>query len=164
MKNARNEAGSVTIYVLTVVSILTIVAGVVLRQVQEAHTNTFRAAGWQEAMLAAESGIDMGISELRKTAASGAAWQSPWTATTSGGAVTASAQVTLGHAGEGGNTMISEVSIDSPASLVDPKGWRYYRIRSKGTDILSGTSTAGMERRDSALRKYSLKKDRFTGQ
>jgi hypothetical protein len=72
--------------------------------------------------------------------------------------------MTLTHGGEGGTTMISSVTIDSPADFVDASGWRYYRIRATGTNILPGSAAAGSERQDSALRKYSLRRDRFTGQ
>jgi len=160
----KREEGSATIYVMAVVTLLTTVAGVVLRNVQDAHTNTFRAAGWEESLLGAESGIDFGVAELLKTIEDPRnAWQAPWTAVTTNGVINASAQITTNHAGEGGVNCVVDVRIDSADTLVDSKGWRYYRVRATGTQLLSGSRVAGMARLDADLRKYSLQRDRQTG-
>jgi hypothetical protein len=162
--NTHSRDGSACLYVVLIITILTFSTAVVLRSTQEAHTNTFRTASWEEALPAAESGIDLGIAELRKNATvPETAWLGPWVASRTNGIVTASSVQTLTHGGEGGTKTVSTISVDSPASLVDYKGWRYYRIRSTGMTELTGTRNAGTERRDLDLRKYSLRKDRVTG-
>src|SRR4051794_4293587 len=162
--NNHSQQGSACLYVVLIITLLSFATAVVLRSTQEAHVNTFRTASWEEALPAAESGVDLAIAELRKNATiPGQAWQSPWVATTTNGVVTASSSLTLTHDGEGGARTVSTVSVDSPASLVDAKGWRYYRVRSVGTADLTGPKFAGTERRDLDLRKYSLRKDRATG-
>jgi hypothetical protein len=163
--NAHAHHGSACLYVVLIISILTFSTAVVLRSTQEAHTNTFRTASWEEALPAAESGIDLGIAELRKHAtAPDQAWKDPWVSSiTPTGVVTASCVATLTHGGEGGSKTVSTIKVDSPDSLVDYKGWRYYRVRAIGMTELSGSKNAGTERRDLDLRKYSLRKDRVTG-
>src|SRR4051812_43673116 len=94
----RGEEGTVTLYVLTIVTVLTIIVGTVLRTVQDAHVNTYRSAGWEESLLSAESGVDLGIAELRKYINSPkTAWQTPWNATITKGVISASGQFTTTH-------------------------------------------------------------------
>jgi hypothetical protein len=195
-RTSHSIAGGATLYTLCFVIVLSGIAAVVVRQSLETHLNTFRAAGWEECLLSAESGIDLGISQLRKNAGvAGTDWigaweaafpttpagQTPkatdWTKTTVTETVTAAngQQTTvtrpvmsltspLSHAGEGATSSTATVSIDCPATLIDSKGWRYFRLRSVGTVVLPGSKEAGRERTDLDLRKYSLNKDRWTGQ
>src|SRR4051794_2266144 len=113
--HAHADAGSASLYVVLIITLLSFATAVVYRSSQEAHLNTFRTASWEEALPAAESGVDLAIAELRKNATiPGQAWQAPWTATTTNGVVTASTAVTLTHAGEGGSKTVSNVTVDSP--------------------------------------------------
>src|SRR4051812_49321129 len=118
--NAHSQEGLACVYVVMIITVLTFATAVVLRSTQEAHANTFRTASWEEALPAAESGIDLGIAELRKNInVPDTAWQAPWVEATTNGIVNASAVTTLMHAGEGGARTTSTITIDSPDSLKD---------------------------------------------
>ena len=162
MKRARHhQNGSALAYAVFSIAVLAAVSGTVLRTVSDEYLNTFHAAGWQESLLAAETGVDLAMIQLRQNLSNpGAGWPSPWTAAGSGETMTAS----FSHVGEGGSDMQVAVTVDAPAALIDPTtGWQYYRIRSTGTKPLSSSRRAGGDRRELDLRKLSLVKDRFSG-
>ncbi len=155
--------GSALIYAILAILVLTMGAAEVMRLVSNKYLNTFHAASWQEALIAAESGVDLAIVQLRKNIQTpGGAWDSPWVGT-AGGALSAYSLTTVNYAGEGGTRMTMSVSVDAPASLVDSNGWQYYRIRSIGSTAIPGPARSGNERRDLDLRKLSLRFDRYTG-
>lgn len=83
---------------------------------------------------------------------------------------------TLTEAGEGTNAIWAKVTVDAPTAantanpkgLVDANGNQWYRIRSVGYSGLTGMSRVGEDdvadmnaRHTSALRKFSLRFDRF---
>jgi hypothetical protein len=181
-----SEQGSVLMYVLITLTILLALSAATLRPVSDQYVNTFRTAAWQEALLAAEAGVDVATLQLRtvlqnsgqawprwlptQTAtahiqpppanAPETAWPSPWSF--GGGKLRASQSFT--HTGEGGSSQKVDVVIDAPVSLYDTvNDTQYYRIRSTGTVYVEGTKRAGGEKRDLALRKFSMRFRRLTG-
>lgn len=163
---ARKDQGTALVFVVLAMLVLTLMGMEVTRIVLNQYQNVYQAASWQESLMAAESGVDLGIAELRKalaTTGSGAAFATPWVGT-SGTSGWAEYDLTgLNYAGEGGTKMTMSVVVDAPANLVSPEGWQYYRIRSIGTNAIAGVGRVGDQKQDIDLRKLSLRVDRFTG-
>lgn len=163
MRPSHHCHGSALAYAVFTLTVLAVISGTVLRGVSDEYLNTFHAASWQEALLAAESGVDLATLQLRQNlTVPGGTWPSPWSASgTTGQSMSAS----FTHVGEGGASMVVNVTVECPVQLIDPiSGWQYYRVRSTGTKVLSSSHRAGMDRRELDLRKLSLFKDRVSGQ
>ena len=114
-------------------------------------------------LLAAESGIDLGIIELRKSLypAPNHAWEN-WNNVPANGVVSYGIS-TIANAGLAGTPMTIESNVDAPNTLVDPvNGWQYYRIRTIGTMPLTGFARTTDNKQDGRLRKLSLRWERFT--
>ncbi|MDQ6940268.1 MAG: hypothetical protein M3119_08950 [Verrucomicrobiota bacterium] len=156
----NNLAGSALIWTVLIITVLSMVAAEILRVASGKYFNTLQTAVWQESLLAAESGIDLAVVELRKSLypAPNNAWNG-WN-TVNG---TSYGLTTIPNAGLASTPMTIEVNVDSPAQLVDPAtSWQYYRIRATGTMPLMGPARASDNKQDTRLRKYSLRWDRFT--
>lgn len=148
--------------VLTI-AVLSLIAAEVLRVVTAKYQNALHTSTWQESLLAAESGIDLAIMELRKSLypAPNHAWEG-WS-NTPGNGVTSYGLTTVPNAGLASTPMTIEVNVDAPSSLRDPNNsWQYYRIRTVGTMPITGPGRANDNPQDTKLRKLSLKWDRFT--
>src|SRR5437763_16895652 len=61
------KAGSVLVWTVLVIAMLSLIAVETLRLVTAKYQNALQTSTWQEALLAAESGIDVAIIELRKS-------------------------------------------------------------------------------------------------
>jgi len=61
------KKGSVLVWTILVIAILSLIAVETLRLVTAKYQNALQTSTWQEALLAAESGIDLAIVELRKS-------------------------------------------------------------------------------------------------
>lgn len=158
-----NLAASVLIWTVVVIGILSLIAVELLRLVTTKYQNALQTSTWQEALLAAESGIDVAIVELRKSLypAPNSAWQG-WT-NQPGNNVTGYELTTVPNAGLNSTPMTIETNVDAPASLVDPtNGWQYYRIRTVGTIPITGPARAADNPQDTKLRRLSLRFERFT--
>ena len=164
MRRAKsNLAASVLIWTVVVIGILSLIAVELLRLVTVKYQNALQTSTWQEALLAAESGIDVAIVELRKSLypAPNNAWQG-WT-NQPGNNVTGYELTTVPNAGLNSTPMTIEANVDAPASLIDPtNGWQYYRIRTVGTIPITGPARAADNPQDTKLRRLSLRFDRFT--
>lgn len=158
-KSSRN--GSVLAWVVLLIAILSLVAAELLRVISAKYHGTLQTAVWQESLLAAESGVDLAIVELRKSLYPApnnawAGWQTIGDETRG--------LVTIPNAGLAGTPMTVEVMVDAPTELRDPGNlWQYYRIRSIGTMPITGPARASDNKNDTRLRKASLRWDRFTG-
>src|SRR6202045_1257170 len=155
--------GSVLLWTVITIAILSILATEVVRLVSIKYEHALQTATWQEALLAAESGIDLGIVELRKSLfpAPNHAWDG-WN-NTPGNGVVSYGLTTIPNAGLAGTPMTIEVNVDAPASFVDPtNGWQYYRIRTVGTMPITGLPRVADNKQDNRLRKLSLRFERFT--
>lgn len=159
----QREAASALIWTICVITVLSIVAAELLRVVSSKYHNALHTATWQESLLAAESGVDLAIVELRKSLypAPNHAWET-WN-NTPGNGVTSYGMTTVPNAGLVGTPMTIEVNVDAPLQLKDPgNSWQYYRVRATGTMPITGPARAADNKQDTRLRKVSLRMDRFT--
>lgn len=159
----RREAASALIWTICVITVLSIVAAELLRVVSSKYHNALHTATWQESLLAAESGVDLAIVELRKSLypAPNHAWET-WN-NTPGNGVTSYGMTTVPNAGLVGTPMTIEVNVDAPLQLKDPgNSWQYYRVRATGTMPITGPARVADNKQDTRLRKISLRMDRFT--
>jgi hypothetical protein len=114
-------------------------------------------------LLAAESGIDLAIVELRKSLypQPNHAWDG-W-GNPPGNEVTGHEITTIPNAGLSGTPMTIEAYVDAPSQLIDPtNSWQYYRIRTVGTIPITGPARASDNPQDTKLRRLSLRWERFT--
>jgi hypothetical protein len=158
-----NESGSLLVWTVLTIGILCLIAVETLRLVTVKYQNALQTSSWQEALLAAESGVDLAIVELRKSLypAPNSAW-SGWT-NMPGSAVTGYALTTIPNAGLDGVPMTIETNVDAPAQLIDPvNSWQYYRIRTVGTIPIIGPARVSDNPQDTKLRRLSLRWERFT--
>src|SRR5436305_7257234 len=158
-----NEAGSVLVWTVLIIGILSLIAVETLRLVTAKYQNALQTSTWQEALLAAESGIDLAIIELRKSLypSPNNAWQN-WT-NSPGNNVTGYELTTVPNAGLNGTPMTIEANVDAPAQLISPtNSWQYYRIRTVGTIPITGPARSSDNPQDTKLRRLSLRFERFT--
>ncbi|PYK32143.1 MAG: hypothetical protein DME57_00925 [Verrucomicrobia bacterium] len=108
------------IWTVLVIAVLSLLAVETLRLVTIKYQNALQTSTWQEALLAAESGIDLAIVELRKSLypAPNNAWQG-WT-NQPGNNVTGYELTTVPNAGLNSTPMTIETNVDAPATLIDP--------------------------------------------
>jgi hypothetical protein len=145
------------------VFVLSLLAAEVVRLVSAKYQNALQTSVWQEALLAAESGVDIAIMELRKSLypSPNHAWEN-WN-NVPGNGITSYELSTIPNAGLAGTPMTIEVNVDAPAQLIDPaNAWQYYRIRATGTMPITGPVRASDNKQDTRLRRLSLRWERFT--
>jgi hypothetical protein len=156
------ERGSVLVWSVLIIAILSMIAAETLRVTSVKYQNALQTASWQESLLASESGVDLAMVELRKSlfAPPNHAWEN-WTAPP--GVDANYSLTTVPNAGLAGTPMSIAVNVDAPPALIDAgNGWQYYRIRAIGTLPLTGLPRVSDNRQDARLRKLSLFWDRFT--
>jgi hypothetical protein len=154
--------GSILVWTVLTMVILSLFATEVLRAVSGRYQLGVQAAKWQESLVAAESGVDLAIVELRKSLypAPNNAWQG-WS-DIPGDGVVSHGLTALPTQGLAATPMNIEVNVDAPAQLKDPSnGWQYYRIRTLGSVPLSGPARSGFNKQDNRLRKLTLRAQRF---
>src|SRR5437764_1803672 len=164
MRPSRSTtAGSVLVWTVLVIAILSLMAVETLRLVTIKYQSALQTSTWQEALLAAESGIDVAIVELRKSLYpqpnyAWEGWNNP-----PGNEVTGYELTTVPNAGLNGTPMTIETNVDAPAQLIDPtNSWQYYRIRTVGTIPITGPARTSDNPQDTKLRRLSLRWERFT--
>lgn len=163
LARATRNHGSILLWTVLTIAILSIMAAELLRVVSAKYQNAIQTAAWQEALLGAESGIDLAIVELRKSLfpAPNHAWEG-WSATPGNGVVSYG-MTTIPNVGLAGTPMTVEVNVDAPSTLKDPaNSWQYYRIRTTGTMPLTGPARVNDNKQDTRLRKFTLGFERFT--
>ena len=156
------QQGSVLLWTVLVIAILSLFAMEVLRAVSGRFQVGLQTAAWQEALVAAESGVDLAVVELRKSLypAPNHAWEG-WN-NVPGNGVLSHGLTTIPNAGLAGTPMTIEVNVDAPAQLIDSSnGWQYYRIRTLGSMPLTGPPRIGFSKQDNQLRKLTLRVQRF---
>ena len=157
------KTGSVLVWTVLVIAMLSLIAVETLRLVTAKYQNALQTSTWQEALLAAESGIDLAIVELRKSLypSPNQAWES-W-GNPPGNEVTSHELTTVPNAGLSGTPMTIEAYVDAPSQLIDPtNSWQYYRIRTVGTIPITGPARTSDNPQDTKLRRLSLRWERFT--
>ncbi|HJT80312.1 MAG TPA: hypothetical protein VJ719_03865 [Chthoniobacterales bacterium] len=163
MRLPFKSEGSILVWTVMTIAVLSLLAAEVIRLVSLKYQSALQTATWQEALLAAESGVDLAIIELRKSLypAPNHAWEG-WNNVPANGVVSYGL-TTIPNAGLAGTPMTIEVNVDAPASFVDPvNGWQYYRIRTIGTMPVTGLARVTDNKQDNRLRKLSLRFERFT--
>ena len=163
LRQDSTKTGSVLVWTILVIAMLSLIAVETLRLVTVKYQNALQTSTWQEALLAAESGIDLAIVELRKSlypqpnhAWDG--WNNP-----PGNEVTGYELTTVPNAGLNGTPMTIETNVDAPTQLIDPtNSWQYYRIRTVGTIPITGPARTSDNPQDTKLRRLSLRWERFT--
>jgi hypothetical protein len=163
MRRRSKIAGSVLIWTVLIIAVLSLIAVETLRLVTVKYQNALQTSTWQESLLAAESGIDLAIVELRKSLypAPNHAWEG-WD-NHPGNNVTGYELTTIPNAGLNGTPMTIETNVDAPAGLIDPtNSWQYYRIRTVGTIPITGPARISDNPQDTKLRRLSLRFERFT--
>ena len=80
LRQDSTKTGSVLVWTVLVIAMLSLIAVETLRLVTVKYQNALQTSTWQEALLAAESGIDLAIVELRKSLypQPNHAWEPPW--------------------------------------------------------------------------------------
>jgi hypothetical protein len=157
------KVGSVLVWTVLVIAMLSLIAMETLRLVTAKYQNALQTSTWQESLLAAESGIDLAIVELRKSLypQPNHAWDG-W-GNPPGNEVTGHEITTIPNAGLSGTPMTIEAYVDAPSQLIDPtNSWQYYRIRTVGTIPITGPARASDNPQDTKLRRLSLRWERFT--
>src|SRR2546421_7787062 len=157
------KTGSVLVWTVLIIGILSLIATETLRLVTAKDQNALQTSTWQEALLGAESGIDLAIVELRKSLypIPNQAWEG-W-GNPPGNEITSHELTTIPNAGLSGTPMKIDASVDAPATLIDPgNSWQYYRIRTVGTIPITGPARAADNPQDTKLRRLSLRWERFT--
>src|SRR5213082_2097540 len=114
----RFVQGSILVWTVLIIAILSILGAEVLRLVSVKHQNALQTATWQEALLAAESGIDLAIVELRKSLypqpnQAWEGWNNP-----PGNNITGYELTTVPNAGLNGTPMTIETNVDAPVQLI----------------------------------------------
>src|ERR1700686_639395 len=59
--------GSILVWTVMTIAVLSLLGAEVIRLVSAKYQSALQTSTWQEALLAAESGVDLGIVELRKS-------------------------------------------------------------------------------------------------
>jgi len=157
----RNRAGAVLIIAAAWTAILAAIAAAALGIIQRHHRHAYQIASWHAALGAAESGVDMAVTELRKSLRGGTSWVG-WTQTTGPSGATYTSNVML-RPGEAGQRAWVVVQVDAPPGLLSPTGDQWYRVRSFGYAEVPGGAVATGEDVDRKLRKIDFRVDRLTG-
>lgn len=156
--------GSALVVALLLAGVLIAIGAASFSVVNNKYAVVHQAASWQEALLTADAGVDMALTEIRKKLWDPARSWEGWTA--GDGTFAKQSEVILRDQGEGSTTSRALVTVDMPASLRDSSGVQWYRIRSTGICELPGGRTvrgnyASGDKNDLSLRKFDLQHDHF---
>jgi hypothetical protein len=167
----RNDSQSTTasalIAVIITITILCLLAGSFVVNVNNRRMTFNQASAWQEALVAAEAGVHQGIAQLEQGLAqdslplagpSPIAWSSPFP---SGTVTSKPTMVYLNHAGEGpsgpSNSYAKyKLTLNKYTPPTGAPAEPYYCIVSEGTVGLPGGKSLSMDSADAVLRKLNL--------
>jgi Tfp pilus assembly protein PilV len=174
-------SGSALILALIFSMVVGAAGAAAYRILQVRSRQAYQNASWQEALLAAEGGVDLAVNALRSSIHDPNAW-AMWHGNTSeilDGEQTAidSVMGTVPSASKtfllsdklirastlGGARSWCEVSIDAPKELRDAQGTQWFRVRSLGVAEVPGAAVVAGDRADLSLRKFDLRTNRRTG-
>lgn len=172
LRRQRRETGAALIAAIIVIGILAAVAGTVLMTAVPAYRSTYHASAWQEAKLAADAGIDLGMAAIQRSLPDPNLYTWPeWTlqdgttpvpAGSNGVRVLTPSPDLLVHTGDGStrpSIVRVEVDIITRDDNVSRNPW--FRIRATGAaDIAS--PQLGLDKRDAFLRRISTQNRRVT--
>ncbi len=187
MKIDRQDRASVLMTTILTVAILTMICATSLYVATQNANSGAQAASWQQALGAAESGVDQAIAALNT--GTWTSWvrmngpvpnlqPSPGASATPATAAPSSAQYnylaasissqivgynvnnSLTNSSEGNPTISVWTTLDTGGMPVDNNGNQWYRIRATGTAATSGPVRISNQALDNDLRKISLRFDR----
>jgi hypothetical protein len=179
-KTQSTEGGVLVAAVITV-AILASISAITLLNVGAKHQNSHQAASWRDALVAAESGTERAMAELRTTIDDPANAWAGWVVVDAAGKPAGVQQIDRdGRWAPGYTLRLTEslppqdgeskqlryaVTVDVPTSLAaTSRRWNQaYRIRSTGLSPLPGTARAASDTRDTQLRRLGLVWDRTSG-
>ena len=183
---SARSTGSVIVVALLSLVVISLAAAAVLRTVVPRYHVSHQTAGWQEARLAAEAGIDLALERLNANVPNVTASTADWTgwkqdATTAatgamlsqstatavrglvatGNALTATPSIYLDNVDVSpavGSAAAVDVQIVGLYPNPDPTlAAPWFRIRAMGTAALPGPARSASDRMDTSLRRLSLK-------
>jgi hypothetical protein len=160
-RKVNPRRGSALIVALIMIGIVASLGAATYMVLNNKYRVVHQAASWQEALLTAEAGVDMAMTEIRRQLYdSEPLWSASngWSKNESGTRST-SKRVLL-REGEGGTQSWTEVTVEWPESLKDPSGEQWYRIISHGYCQVSGGRVAAGTAEDLKLRKLDLRYNR----
>src|SRR5687767_9848142 len=73
------KCGSTIVMVLITITVLSVIAATVIARMSSQHRTHYHSASWQEALNAAESGIEKGLSALNRSISDPTAAWTNWT-------------------------------------------------------------------------------------
>jgi hypothetical protein len=163
--DSQSRTASALIAAIITITILGILAGSLVVNVNNRRITVSQASAWQEALAAAEAGVHQGIAQLEQGLAQNSlplagpspiAWSSPFP---NGTATSTSTRVYLDHAGEGPSGPSNSyadytLTLNENTTQTIPRP--YYCILSVGTVGLPGGKSLSMDSADAVLRKLNL--------
>lgn len=156
--------GSALIAALVMAAIISLVAANALISVQQRYRATHQTMAWQEALLAAEAGVDLAMAEIRRVASDSTT--NPWQGWTiedddndlSNGFIKATIESSqLVRATEGANLSWSRIEVDVPLQKNGEEDW--YRVRVVGVADVPGTQVLAGDKTHTNLRKLYLRRN-----
>jgi len=160
--------------ILIFLVVITVIAGTTLTNLNGSYRKAFQAAAWQEALNAAEAGVDLAMKELRNTVAGDESAWTGWTDVegrdgeggTEGNPLTGNAayhtsETLIRIGGRGGARSMSKVIVEAPDYLKDSRGNQWYRVRSLGSAEIPSQRIVTGTRSDNRLRRLFLQFDEF---
>lgn len=163
-KTKFRAAGSALILSMGILMLLAVISALVMSVLGNRHRQVYQAAAWHSALLAAESGVDMAVAELRRSLQDPTSAFSAWTRDdgTSGGPGSGSTFFTssaLLRTGEGGQRSWARIEVAAPPGLRDSRGTQWYRVRSTGYSEVPGGRVLAGNSLDVELRKLDFRVD-----
>ena len=161
------RAGSALILSMGILLLLAVISALVMNVLGNRHRQVYQAAAWHSALLAAESGVDMAVAELRRSLQDPSGAFSAWTRAdgTSGGPGNGATFFTfsaLFRTGEGGQRSWARIEVAAPPELRDSRGTQWYRVRSIGYSEVPGGRVLAGNPLDVELRKLDFRVDHRT--
>lgn len=176
-----NEKGGVLLASLLTVAVLASVSAVTLSAVNARHRSSYQAAGWRDALVAAESGVERAVAELTTSISEPHSAWTGWTVVDAEGNPAQSQTIDRDGRWAPGYTLRNIVTlpaqngesvqpqflvmVDVPATLASTsRRWNQsYRIRSTGIIPLPQLTRTVSDEKDVPLRRLSLVTDRTVG-
>jgi hypothetical protein len=157
-----SRQGSSTVAVLGFIAITSLLFSAVLTRSMDTYRQMNHVASWQESMLAAEAGAELGMGELRRTIYDPTHAFASWSNLGPDGLPLPNngkrfVCPRLVHGGEGNSDLDATVTIDAPPELIDGSERQWYRVRSVGTTYLPGVARITADKRDHQLRRLSFR-------
>ncbi len=141
MKKNQLASGSVLLAAVIVITVISLIAGVVLTNIGRHYQASFQSSSWQGSLLVAESGVDLALGALNSKNWNG--WSPGDGSFPEKYSKLVPAQNSGGPAGYCDQAMYSTVTVDSP--ITDSNGNSWMRIRSTGVTQVPGSKQVTYE-------------------